>query len=134
MIDRMDEKTVRAVIETLPAEITVIDANDEVVGWNRHDRRIFKRSLTSMGLNFRECHPTESLPLVERIVDEMKSGTRDRARFWIDLPLGPAGGKHKVLIEFYALRDPSGTYLGCMEHTMDIEDIRSLEGSRRLLD
>jgi len=28
----------------------------------------------------------------------MKAGTRDKARFWIDLPIGPDGAKQKVLI------------------------------------
>ena len=37
VFDRMDETTVKAVIETMPAEITVIDDQDEVVAWNRHD-------------------------------------------------------------------------------------------------
>ncbi len=134
MIDQMNEKMVKAIIETLPVEITVIDANDEVVGWNRHDRRLFKRPLTSMGLNFRECHPVESLPLVEKIVGEMKDGSRSTARFWIDMAVAPGGAKHKILIEFFALRDDTGTYIGCMECTRDVEDIMRLEGEKRLLD
>jgi DUF438 domain-containing protein len=134
MIDRMNEKVLNALIETLPAEITVIDANDEVIGWNRHDNRIFKRPLSSMGLNFRQCHPEESLAKVELIVREMKEGIRDKARFWIDLKPAPGGEKRKVLIEFYALRDYDGTYLGCMEHTMEIGDLMDLQGEKRLLD
>ena len=130
----MDEKVVNALIETLPLEITVIDVNDEVIGWNQHDRRIFKRPLTSMGANFRECHPKESLDKVIQIVDEMRSGKRDKARFWIDLPIGPEKLKHKILIEFFALRDYSGKYLGCMECTQDIEEIQHLQGGKRLLD
>ncbi len=134
MIDQMNEKIVKAIIEALPVEITVIDANDEVVGWNKHDRRLFKRPLTSMGLNFRECHPVESLPLVEKIVGEMKDGSRASARFWIDMAASPGGEKHKVLIEFFALRDDAGAYVGCMECTRDISDIMRLEGEKRLLD
>jgi len=134
MIDRMNETLIKAIIETYPAEITVIDANDEVVGWNKHEKRLFKRPLTSMGLNFRECHPQESLHKVESIVNEMKSGKRGKARFWIDLPVGPGKEKHKILIEFYALRDDNGKYVGCMEVTQDIEEIRRLEGDKRLLD
>lgn len=134
MIDRMSEKVVKAVIETLPAEITVIDENDEVVGWNKHEARLFKRPLTAMGANFRECHPKESLAKVERIVAEMKSRKRDNARFWIDLPVGAKKEMHKILIEFFALRDDSGKYVGCMEVTRDVEDIRSLRGQKRLLD
>ncbi len=134
MIDRMSEEMVKALIETLPVEITIIDANDEVAGWNRHETRLFFRPLTSMGLNFRECHPKESLPKVVEIVEQMKSGERDRARFWIDLEVGKGEKKHKILIEFYALRDQTGKYIGCMECTQDIEEISSLKGEKRLLD
>jgi DUF438 domain-containing protein len=134
LFDQMDAAMVQALIETLPVEITVIDARDEVVGWNKHERRLFRRPLTSMGLNFRQCHPEASLPKVESIVEEMRRGKRDSARFWIDLPVPADGGrKHKILIEFYALRGPSGDYLGCMECTQDVEDMRRLQGEKRLL-
>jgi DUF438 domain-containing protein len=154
LIDQMNEKMIKAVLETLPVEITVIDSNDEVAGWNRHENRLFKRPLTSMGVNFRNCHPETSLAKVIQIVEEMRAGRRDRARFWIDLwvdqkidpkanlkvdvPVGgrkgPEAERHKVLIEFFALRDDEGNYLGCMECTQDVEDIRRLEGEKRLLD
>lgn len=132
MFDRMDEKLVRAVVETIPAEITVIDANDEVVAWNRHENRLFHRPMTCMGLNFRKCHPEHSLAKVEQIVAEMKSGTRQQARFWIQAKVGDE--HHMVLIEFFALRDESGCYIGCLEVTQDIEEHRRLEGEKRLLD
>ena len=133
LFDRMDEKMVQAMIETVPIEITVIDANDEVVGWNQHESRLFKRPMGSLGMNFRQCHPGESLARVEQIVREMKAGTRNKATFWIDLRLGPDGKRHKMLIEFYALRDYDGTYLRCMECTQDVQEIRELEGEKRLL-
>jgi DUF438 domain-containing protein len=134
MIDRLSEPMLKAIYETLPMELTIIDAGDEVVGWNKHDSRLFKRPLASMGVNFRVCHPQDSLENVIRIVDEMKAGKREKARFWIDLKTGFEGKKRKVLIEFYALRGDDGRYLGCMECTQDVEDIRSLDGERRLLD
>jgi hypothetical protein len=132
MIDRMSEEIVQAMLEALPMETTVIDANDEVVGWNRHDTRLFHRPLTSMGLNFRQCHPSESVARVEQIIAEMKEGRRDKVRFWIDIPVPKGGPKHKILIEFYSLRDPAGKYLGCMECTQDVQDILSLTGQKRL--
>ena len=132
MFDRMDEKLVKAVLETIPAEITVIDASDEVVAWNRHENRLFHRPMTSMGLNFRKCHPEHSLAKVEQIVAEMKAGTRQQTRFWIQAKVGDE--RHMVLIEFFALRDESGCYLGCLEVTQDIEEHRRLEGEKRLLD
>jgi hypothetical protein len=132
VFDRMDEKLVKAVIETIPAEITVIDANDEVVAWNKGDTRLFHRPQSSMGLNFRKCHPAQSLDKVETIVAEMKAGTRQKARFWIQAKVG--GERHLVVIEFFALRGESGEYLGCLEVTQDIEEMRRLEGEKRLLD
>lgn len=135
MYDRINEKIVNIILETIPAEITVIDENDEVVAWNKHEKRIFHRPLTCMGLNFRECHPKESLAKVEQLVEEMKSGTRDKARFWIDASVPyDKTKKHKLLIEFYALRDEKGKYQGCLEFTQDIEDIKDLKGEKRLLE
>ena len=135
LYDRMDAAMVKAMIETLPLEVTVIDANDEVVGWNRHERRIFKRPMSAMGLNFRQCHPESSLPTVIGIVEDMRAGRRDQARFWIDLDVaGDGSPKHKILIEFFALRDDAGRYLGCMECTQDVEAFRGLSGQKRLLD
>ena len=133
MIDQMNERVVKAILEVLPVELTVIDAKDEVIGWNKFDTRIFKRPLTSMGLKFRDCHPAESLGKVESIVDEMRKGSRETAKFWIDMKL-KSGETHKVQIEFFALRGDRGEYLGCLECTQDVEAIRQLQGEKRLLD
>ena len=132
VFDRMDEKMVKAALESFPAEITVIDANDEVVAWNKNDNRLFHRPQTSMGMNFRQCHPASSLGKVEQIVAEMKAGTRQKASFWIQAKVGEE--RHFVMIEFFALRGDGGEYLGCMEVTQDIEEKRGLQGERRLLD
>ena len=133
MIDQMNERVVKAILEVLPVELTVIDDKDEVIGWNKFDTRIFKRPLTSMGLNFRDCHPAESLGKVESIVEEMRNGSRETAKFWIDMKL-KSGETHKVQIEFFALRGDRGEYLGCLECTQDVEEIRQLQGEKRLLD
>jgi len=134
MIDLMKEEVVKAILQHIPIEITVIDANDEVIGWNKNEGRLFKRPLTSLGMNFRDCHPQASLDKVEKIVSEMKAGTRKTARFWIDMKVKEGENPHKILIEFFALRSPEGKYLGCMECTRDIEDIMHLEEQKRLLD
>ncbi len=134
MIDQMNETVVKAIFENLPVEITIIDANDEVIGWNKHEKRLFKRPHTSMGLDFRDCHPKKSLDKVEKIIGEMRKGARDFARFWIDMEVKESEKKHKILIDFFALRDEQGNYLGCMECTRDIEEIKNLQGEKRLLD
>ena len=134
LFDRMNAELVKAMLEAMPAELTVIDANDEVAGWNKHETRVFRRPMTAIGMNFRQCHPEHSLAMVERLIGEMKSGERDKASFWIDLEVVKGEPKHKMLIEFFALRDEKGKYLGCLEFTQDVQAIRELQGQKRLMD
>lgn len=134
LFDKMSADMVKAMIEAMPAELTVIDANDEVAGWNKHETRLFRRPMTAMGMNFRQCHPEKSLAMVERLIAEMKAGTRDKATFWIDLEVEKGQPKHKILIEFYALRDDKRQYIGCLEFTQDVQGIRDLQGQKRLMD
>lgn len=134
MIGQLPENVLEAILETIPFEFSVVDANDKVLGWNRHETRIFKRPTGVVGKDVRNCHPKKSLDKVEQILREMKEGTRDKARFWIDLPLGPNGEKQKVLIEYYALRDNDGEYLGCLEASQNIEELKSITGEKRLLE
>jgi len=121
-------------LETVPVEFSVLDADDQVLGWNKHETRIFKRPEAVVGRNVRKCHPEKSLAKVEQILSEMKAGKRDKAEFWIDLPIGPGGEKHKILIRYFALRNKSGKYLGCLEASQDIHGIQKLSGEKRLLD
>ncbi|KYC45527.1 MAG: hypothetical protein APG12_00938 [Candidatus Methanofastidiosum methylothiophilum] len=104
------------------------------MAWNKHETRIFKRPQAALGKDVRQCHPERSLDKVEQIIGEMKEGIRDKARFWIDLPIGKNGEKEKVMIEYYALRDKEGNFLGCLESSQNIASIQKLEGQKRLLD
>ena len=133
MIGTLTDRVVDAMLEALPIEFSVVDAEDRVLAWNKHESRIFKRPEGVVGRSVRDCHPRKSLEKVEEILTEMKAGTRDRARFWIDLPIGEDGRKQKVLIEYYALRSPEGEYLGCMECSQNVSDIQALSGEKRLL-
>ncbi len=133
MIGKLPEKVLNALLETIPVEFSVVDESDNVLAWNKHDTRIFKRPSGVVGKNVKDCHPKKSLDKVEKILQEMKNGTRDKARFWIDLPIGKNNEKNKVLIEYYALRDPNGKYLGCLEASQNISEIKKLEGENRLL-
>jgi PAS domain S-box-containing protein len=132
MIGSLPKDVLEALLETIPVEFSVVDANDQVLAWNKHESRIFKRPTGVLGKSVQKCHPQKSLQKVEQILQEMKAGTRDKARFWIDLTID--GEKQKVLIEYYALRDDEGTYLGCVEVTQNIQGLQALTGEKRLLD
>lgn len=134
MIGTLPEDVLEVVLETLPVEFSVLDAKDRVLGWNKHETRIFKRPTGVVGRNVRDCHPKKSLHKVETILSEMKNGKRDRAQFWIDLNMENTGEPQKILIEYYALRDSNGNYLGCLEASQNITDKQHITGEKRLLD
>ena len=134
MIRGLTDEVLEAVLETIPIEFSVLDANDDVLAWNKHKTRIFKRPEAFVGRNVRKCHPEKSLDKVEKILSEMKEGKRDKARFWIDLELPDFNEKQKVMIEYYALRDKNGEYIGCLEASQNITGIQKLTGQQRLLD
>jgi len=132
MIGELPKEMLESLLETIPIEFSVLNDKDVVVAWNKHESRIFKRPLTVVGKNVRNCHPKKSLDKVERIISEMREGKRDKARFWIEAKSD--SGSRKVMIEYYALRDGKGRYLGCLEATQDITEIQGLKGEKRLLD
>ena len=134
MIGKLPEEILQAILETIPIEFSVIDKNEKVLAWNKHTTRIFKRPEAVVGRDVQNCHPKKSLGKVEQILQEMKAGKRDKAQFWIDLPLGPNEKKEKVLIEYYALRDTKGSYLGCLESSQNISKCQEITGEKRLLD
>ena len=53
--------------------------------------------------------------------------TVSRASFWIQ-----KGGRF-ILIEYYALRNETGEYLGTLEVSQDLTEARELKGERRIL-
>ncbi len=134
MIGTLSPEMLNAFLKTIPIEFSIVDKDDKVVAWNKHQTRIFRRPPGTIGKDVRNCHPKKSLALVEKILAEMKAGTRDKARFWIDLHVDGHPEPQKILIEYYALRDEAGNYLGCLEATQNITELQGLTGEKRLLD
>jgi len=61
-------------------------------------------------------------------LSDFKSGRRDSAEFWINLD------ESKVYIRYFAVRDKEGRYLGTLEATQEITEIKKIEGEKRLLE
>jgi DUF438 domain-containing protein len=57
-----------------------------------------------------------------------REGTQKKAMFWIEL-----GGRF-IIISYFAVRDENNEFIGTLEVSQDVTDIRSLEGEKRLLD
>lgn len=112
----------------LPVDITFVDENNKVCFYSTPKKRVFTRTNAVIGRDVRNCHPHESVHVVEKIVDSFRSGEKDRADFWIDMK------GTKVLIQYFAVRNENDEYKGVLEVTQEISFIQSLEGQKRLLD
>jgi len=117
-----------AMLNTLPVEITFIDAENTVKYFSHPKDMIFTRTKAIIGRKVQLCHPEKSVHLVNQIVEEFKAGTREAAEFRIKM------GDKYVYIRYFPVRNKDGKYLGCMEVTQDIAEIQKIEGERRLLD
>lgn len=116
-----------SMLNVLPFDITFVDKNDEVKYFTEGKERTFPRTRAIIGRNVSNCHPPSSVHIVEKIVEDFKSGEKDQEDFWIHM-------KDKfILIRYYAVRDEKGEYLGVLEVTQDIASIQQLTGEKRLV-
>jgi DUF438 domain-containing protein len=116
-----------AVLNTIPFDMTFVDKEDKVRFFTQGKERIFARSRAILGRKVQQCHPPSSAHVVEKILDDFRSGREDHAAFWITLK------DRFIHIEYFALRGPEGEYLGTLEVSQDLTEKRKLEGEQRLL-
>jgi hypothetical protein len=123
----LSKEEAEAVLNTLPVDITFVDKEDTVKYFNKPEERIFVRTKAVIGRKVQQCHPQKSIHIVNKILDGFKSGKKDTAEFWIQK------GNRLIHIRYFAVRNKDGRYLGTMEVTQDITDIKKIEGEKRLL-
>lgn len=115
-------------MNTVPFDMTFVDKDDKVRFFTQGRERIFARNRAILGRDVQKCHPPSSVHIVEQILGDFKSGKQDRASFWIQM-----AGKF-IMIEYFAMRNNAGDYLGTLEVSQDLTEKRKLEGDQRLLD
>lgn len=119
---------IEMIFNSLPVDITFVDENNKVKYFSSPKERIFPRSKSIIGRDVKNCHPPDSVSTVMKIIESFKSGEKDKAEFWINL------GNKLVYIQYFAVRDEKDNYRGVLEVTMDIKDIKNINGEKRLLD
>jgi hypothetical protein len=124
----LSKDILEAVLDTLPVDITFVDADDRVRYFSNSSERIFVRSKAVIGRSVQLCHPQKSVHVVNQILDDFRSGERDSAEFWINM------ADKTIHIRYFAVRDAEEQYLGCLEVSQDITDIKGIGGEKRLLD
>jgi len=121
-------KEIDLLLRHLPLDISFVGVDEKVKYYSATDERIFPRSPAVIGRSVINCHPSKSYDKVQKIMTYFKEGKKDKAMFWIQMQ-----GKF-FLISYYAVRDDNGEFIGTLEVTQDVTEVRSLEGERRLLD
>lgn len=116
-----------AILNTGPFDMTFVDKNDKVKYFTQGEERIFQRNRAILNRDVRHCHPPASAHIVDKILEDFKSGKETRAPFWIQL-----NGRF-IHIEYFALHNEKGEYLGTLEVSQDLTENRKLEGEQRIL-
>jgi uncharacterized protein len=122
-----------AMLSHLPVDLTFVGPDDSVRFFSLGKERIFSRSPAIIGRKVQKCHPPASVHRVQQILDAFRAGTRDVAEFWIQTSPDAPGNKF-IHIRYFAVRSPTGEYMGALEVVQDVTQIRNLQGQRRLLD
>jgi len=124
----LSKEEAEAILDSLPVDISFVDANDAVKYFNKAEKRIFVRTKAVIGRKVQLCHPQKSVHIVNKILEAFKTGKKDVAEFWITM------NNRLIHIRYFAVREKNGKYLGTMEVTQDLTDIKKIEGQKRLLD
>jgi len=125
---KLNLEQLELIFSHLPVDMTYVDENDEVKYYSDPRHRIFPRTRSIIGRKVQNCHPHESVHIVNQIVEAFKKGEKDEASFWIKI------GEKFILIKYFAIRNEKNNYKGALEVSQEISDIQKLTGERRLLD
>ncbi len=123
----LSAEEINSIFNTIPLDMTFVDANNRVKYFTQGKERVFERPLTIIGREVKYCHPPKSVHIVEKIVDDFRTGKKDNEDFWIKM------GKMFVYIRYFAVRNSEGEFLGTLEVTQNIKPITELEGEKRLM-
>ncbi|GBE29492.1 MAG TPA: hypothetical protein ENH10_10955 [Bacteroidetes bacterium] len=117
-----------AMLLAIPMDLTFTDENDITRYYSEREDLIFSRDPDLIGTDVRDCHSDKSLPGVEQMLGDLKSGKHDYFEAWRDNHNG-----RFIHTRYIAARDSSGKFVGCLETTQDVTEIRGLAGNKDAL-
>lgn len=123
----LSAEEIAGIFDVIPGELSFVDKDNTVKFFTKGEERIFTRTKAVIGRSVEHCHPHGSVHIVNKIVEDFKSGEKDSEQFWIQM------GELFVLIKFFAVRNKEGEYLGTLEYVQNIKPLMNLTGEKRLL-
>jgi DUF438 domain-containing protein len=124
---KLSLEELKLIFENLPIDITFVGKDDTVKFFSEGPDRIFVRTPSVIGRLVENCHPDKSVDRVLEIIDGFKNNTLDKAEFWLNL------NGMLVFIRYFPVRNKNGEYMGVLEVTQNITEIKKIEGEKRLL-
>lgn len=103
-----------ALLNTIPMEITFVDA-DNINRFFNEGPKVFKRPVMAIDREVFSCHPPKIEPMVRQIIDDFRNNRRDEVSVWMK-----KGGR-TMLVQYLAVRDAAGKYIGTVELVQDME-------------
>ena len=113
-------------MRALPLELTFVDKNDNVKWFTGNPNPIFPRTKSVLGRSVFNCHPPKALPQVKKIFADFHAGKETVVTRWFNLH-----DEKFIYIQYMAIKDSQGNYLGCLESIQDIKPLRELDGEMR---
>ena len=120
----------KSLFQSLPLEVTFADANDRVRFFSEGKfHKGFVRSKTILGRRIEYCHPPRLEAFIKKVLNELKSGTKDYEVFWTKM------GDRVIRVMVVALRNDEGKYLGALEIVEDLTEVieNPEEAKRKIL-
>lgn len=118
-----------AILDLLPFALTFVDADDKVAYFGG-GAKIFPHSKNAVGNSVYSCHLPESVPVVKRILDDLRNGRKREYDFWFT----PKMLGQTLYLKYMAVHNKEGKYLGCLEVAQNITEIKKLKGEKKKID
>jgi len=126
VIENLTSEQLEAILDSLPMNFIFVDENERLIYRNKDEaRRSAGAPSDLMGKDIRGCHKESSLPRLEQMVSDFKSGAKDEDEFWL------MGLDRKILNRFLAVRNPEGKYLGMIEYLLDFTAMDELVEAKK---
>lgn len=103
-----------ALLNTIPMEISFVDA-ENINRFFNEGPKVFKRPGMAIDREVFSCHPPKVEPMVRSIIESFREGRESSVQIWME----KAG--RTMLVNYTAVRDRDGNYLGTAELVQDME-------------
>ena len=120
-------KEVNLILDALPLELSFVDKDNVIQYFNNiPGEKLFPRTPNSIGRDMFHAHPPKSKMMVEKLLEQLKTGEKDTQDAWYQRKDGTI-----VYVSFAAVRDEQDEFLGVLEYVQDITEFTKLEGENR---